>query len=156
VLSEDLTAEGRTRLSSPITRFYRIALPTIVGCFALLFLTVSVVSHDSDWLPAAAAALLGSAMLRFGYRHLREVAFDRNTLFVEHDGQLIELPLDLISEILLPSYRRRPPQVLVRLRTNTDIGNDISFVPFGFMTLEGSEPLADFLSLVPAPQIRER
>ncbi|HEX8359755.1 MAG TPA: hypothetical protein VF613_06605 [Longimicrobium sp.] len=118
----------RRTLSARSTTFYHL-LP-----WAWLLATASVawmLRGERGLLPMLViVALVPTLALRWMLGRLRHVSTDGRVLFVASGGKEIAIPFSEIAEVREHrGGRRRAPSVTLRLKTPSDLGEEIRFVP---------------------------
>jgi hypothetical protein len=134
-----LPETGEVALSSTLTSLYRSGLPLAFLGVSVLLVLGAALTRDPSLLAFALAPVLLAAALYFPFRRVRYVLVKGDTLYVEHSGTMICLPLSDIEHI---DIRRgvRPPIAFIYLRRPAIVGSMVMFIPVGF-NFSGRNPL---------------
>ena len=140
-----LPETGEVALSSTLTSLYRSGLPRAFLGVSVLLVLGAVLTRDPSLLAFALAPVLVAAALYFPFRRVRYVLVKGGTLYVEHSGTLISLPLSDIEDI---DIRRgiRSPIAFIYLRRPAVVGSIVMFIPVGFNFLDRNPLLTAVLA----------
>ena len=128
------------------TIFHKIIFPTLFAIFAVIGITVGLFNIHSDlrffiiFWPAMAVWIL------WGANRLKWVSIEQNYIYAAGFRKEIRIPLSEVYRVEA-SYMRNPKEITLRLKTPTEFGRKIVFVPQQrfFESIRGGHPLVDEL-----------
>jgi hypothetical protein len=134
-------AWGMRRISSSLTFFYKRVFPTIWFGFLALFVVMSSVATYAKARQGDAASMLPflampAVMAIFGFLLFRKLIFDLvdevwldgDDLLIKNRGEEIHIALREVMNINA-STMMNPRRITLMLRTESNMGREISFMP---------------------------
>lgn len=124
----------KKRLSSKATLIYRVMLlpPTAIVVYRLLFYP-----HEKNWL---ALVIIACAYYFWGplFLDLKAVSLDGRSLIVSNYWKTIRIDLSEVKSVTW-SVGTRPGTITLRLRSTSEFGREIVFIPAGDVAAVGAE-----------------